>query len=444
MKNILYLFLLAFSLLIVNPGCKKDFPNLNAASSDEILKTREGMFSLSVAIKQYYSTSAFGPLLITTGCTSREIKGISTLANVIDIEKGGSDLPNDNSNVGNLFANNLRVMSMAESLIANAPTVLASDVSTQSGILAHAKLFKAMAIGALATGFEQCPINSDKNGKATYVPRLQALQSAIQLLDEASSGLAANAPSTEFNTRVQGADFKLVDCINAYKARFNLMAGNYANAKTAASLVPANSKSVFFYSSTSSNPAWNSLGGASPAFRARENFGLPVSIFEPGDTFRLAFYTIKPLFTSGTETLKTIKGFFDVQTVSIPMYLPDEMRLIKAECILRGSGLGALADAVTEINAVRTQSSGDIFGVNANLPAYSGATDAPSLLLEVYKQRCSELFLQGLRLEDSRRFNRVTPVPNTPPPLGERSRNYYAYPANEKTLNPNTPADPAI
>ncbi len=442
MKKIIYSFIFLLSLLIINTGCKKEFPNLNAASSDEILKTREGLFSLSIALKQYYSTSNLGPLLITTGCTSREIKGISTFANVIDIEAGGSSLPNDNNNIVNLFASSMRTIVSAENLINSAPGVLATDPATLSGVVAHAKLFKAMAIGAMATGFEQCPINTDKNAKAIFVPRITALQAAVVLLDEAAGTLSATAPSAEFNTRILGTDFKLIDCINAYRARFNLMAGNYAAAKTAAALVPLTSKSVFLYSSTSSNPAWNSLGVA-PPFRARENFGLPAQFFETGDT-RLPFYTTTPTFTSGGETLKTIAGFFNSQIGPLPVYLPDEMRLIKAECILRGTGLGTLAEAKVEIDAVRTQTTGDVFGVYANLPAYSGTVDVASLLNEVYKQRCAELFLQGVRLEDSRRFGRPTP-PATPTIANERTRNFYPYPANERTLNStNVPPDPAI
>ena len=383
MKKIIYSSILLLALAAMNTGCKKSFPNLNAASSDEILKTREGMFSLSIALKQYYSTSVEGPLVITTGCTSREIKGISTLANVLDIELGGSALPNDNNNLVNLFANSMRAMVSAENLIDAAPNVLSTDAATQTGIVAHAKLFKAMAIGAMATGFEKCPIKSDKDGKATFVSRVDALNRAVALLDEASTSIAATAPSAEFNTRILGADFKLLDVINAYKARFNLMAGNYAAAKAAAMLVPATSKSTFLYSAVSSNPTWSSLG-LSPAYRARENFGLPTAFFDAGDT-RLSFYTTAPTFVSGTETLKTIAGFSATQIGSYPVYLPDEMRLIKAECILRGTGLGTLADAKTEIDAVRTQTTGDVFGVYANLPAYSGVVDAPSLLNEVYK-----------------------------------------------------------
>jgi starch-binding outer membrane protein, SusD/RagB family len=82
----------------------------------------------------------------------------------------------------------------------------------------------------------------------------------------------------------------------------------------------------------------------------------------------------------------------------------------------------------------------------ANLPAYTGAITVNDLLLEVYRQRSAELFLSGLRLEDSRRFGRTAPPANVNPvPVTfERNRNFYPYPDQERLNNPNTPADPAI
>lgn len=443
MKKLIYktLFFFAASSLVIS-GCKKDFTNLNAASSAEVLTTREGMLRYSLALVQYYSTNNLGPLIITTACTSREIKGISTLANVIDLEAGGKNLPTDNNNLVNLFSSSMRTMAAAEDLINNAPTVLASDPATLSGVIANAKLFKAMAIGALATGFEKCPTQTDRNGKAIFVGRIAALQTAVVLLDEAAAAVATTAPSQEFTTKILGGtNFDLANVINAYRARYNLMAGNFAAAKSAAALVPPTSKSIFVYSSTSSNPGWNNLG-ISPAFRPRDYFGLPPAFYDMADA-RRNFYTTTPVFTSGPDILRTMAGFFTTQTSAIPVYLPDEMRLIKAESILRGTGLGTAADALIEINAVRTQSSGDPFGVNANLPPYAGPVDVANLLLEVYRQRSAELYLQGLRLEDNRRFGRPSPSDN-PTPTDERNRNFYPYPANERALNPNTPADPAI
>jgi hypothetical protein len=61
-------------------------------------------------------------------------------------------------------------------------------------------------------------------------------------------------------------------------------------------------------------------------------------------------------------------------------------------------------------------------------------------LLDIYQQRCIELYMSGLKLEDSRRFGR----PGPGQPGAERSRNFYPYPTVERDNNPNTPPDPPV
>jgi len=112
------------------------------------------------------------------------------------------------------------------------------------------------------------------------------------------------------------------------------------------------------------------------------------------------------------------------------------MSLIKAECYAR---LGNLPDAVIALDAVRTKAT-DGFGVTAKTTAYAGVQDKDAILLDIYRQRCIELYLSGMKLEDSRRFGR--PGPNDAG--AERSRNFYPYPQVERDNNQNTPPDPAI
>lgn len=436
------IYTIAIAGMIITGCTKLDFDNVNAPTAEEVKNTREGLISLAIGVKQYYSTSGLQTLLLTPGTTAREVKGITTFTNIIELEAGGTALPTFNGNVLGVWSSMLRTMGMAEDLIANAPTVVASDNATQTGLVAFGKLFKAMSIGGLATAFEQFPIQTDEAGNASFVTRAVALQEAVKLLDEAATAIGATPPSAEFNTRVLGADIVLADVINAYRARYNMMLGNYAAALTAADLVNLTTKSQFVYSTQSPNPVYQQVV-VSINFRPRANFGLPAGLEYPGDG-RLDFYLSTPDATVGGETLKTIKGFFDAIDRPIPFYLPDEIRLLKAEALIRSSG--SIPDAIVQINAVRTQGSGDPFGVYANLPVYAGAITNDALLLEIYRQRCAELFLQGLRLEDSRRFGRPAPPTNVNPvPVTfERNRNFYPYPDQERLINPNTPADPAI
>jgi hypothetical protein len=224
------------------------------------------------------------------------------------------------------------------------------------------------------------------------------------------------------------------------------MKGDYVAAIAAAKSVNLSVASSFIFNVLSPNPVFNAIQ-ISKDYSPRDSFGLPSSLTEVGDG-RIGFYLISSSSTfptgPGGDPIDGLRGFASANTSPIPVYLPDEMRLIVAESIVRSGG--ALSEAVTEINAVRTQSSGDPFLVHAGLPAYSGNVDAPSLLTEIYKQRCSELFLSGLKLEDSRRFGRVAPPSNVNPvPLNfERSRDFYPFPQQERQNNLSTPADSAI
>ena len=442
MKNYKIASLILLSVVIFMGGCKKEFRNPNNPTAPDILETREGLITLSIGMKQNYATSAIEGLYINSGVTSRELRGTSTLQNVLDLEAGAEVLPSNNGNIAQVWNRMFRVMGMADNIILNAPKVLPQDQQMLSGILAHAHIFKALTLGGLAVTFEKFPQQTNINGNAVFVTREVALQTALDLLNQAKLLITANAPSAEFNSRVIGADFSMINIINALTARYSLWLKKYADAYAAASSVSLTTKSQFIYTTQGQNPLFTGSVIAT-SYRPREFFGLNGILLDPTDA-RFAFYTSAPNATVGGQNVKTLAGFFNTSTTSIPVYLPDEMKLIKAEAVLFSItpiiGTTNPGSVITEINAVRQQTTGDIFGVNANLAAYSGTTDAASLAQEIYKQRCMELFCTGNRLEDSRRLGR----PASPSNLVERNRNFYPYPDQERQNNINTPVDPVF
>ena len=437
-RNITLLLAFGISILLVN--CKKEFKNPNNPTAGNILETREGLITLSIGMKQNYATSALEALYINSGVTSRELRGTSTLQNVLDLEAGAAILPTNNGNIAQVWNRMFRVMGMADNLINNAPIVLAQEPNMRSGIVAHAHIFKALALGGLAVTFQKFPQQTNLNGNAVFVTRETALQTALDLLDQAKIAITTNVPPSEFNTRIIGADFNMLNIINALTARYSLWLKKYDIAYNAANLVSLTTKSQFIYTTQGQNPLFTGSVIAT-SYRPREFFGLSGALLEPTDA-RFTFYTAAPNATVGGQNVKTLAGFFNSATTAIPVFLPDEMRLIKAEAVLLSTvpivGTTNPATVVSEINAVRQQASGDIFGVNANMPAYTGLTDVASLTEEIYKQRCMELFCTGNRLEDSRRLGRIA----TPTNLTERNRNFYPYPDQERQNNPNTPIDP--
>ncbi|HEX9615613.1 MAG TPA: RagB/SusD family nutrient uptake outer membrane protein [Bacteroidota bacterium] len=437
MKMQLYCLLLVCGLGIA--GCTFDIANPNSPSEDNVLTTRDGLFALTVGVQQYYAGTALETAILSSGMSSREVVANSTFLNLIELEQGGSSLPPGNGNVLAMWSRHYRVIDMADQLIANAPNV-DMDNGTRSGILATAYLFKAMALGNLAQSFEQMPLDVQADGKAPFRPRSEALSLAVTLCEQARDQLAATPVSAEFTSKMQPAGFNLTNTVQARLARYSLLAGVYTsnttllnNAVTAANAVTTQT-SVFPYDTRTQNPVYNQI--VVNNYAPRDSLGTP--LFETGDG-RLGFWTTSSAATSNPSGygIETVAGFFATSTTAIPAFLPGEMRLIRAEVYARTT---QTANAVAEIDSIRMKTAAqDPYGIGANLAAYSGPTTQADLLTEIYRQRCAELYLQGVRFEDSRRLNR----PGPPGSVIERNRDFYPYPQSERDNNPNTPADPA-
>jgi starch-binding outer membrane protein, SusD/RagB family len=424
-------------LILVSSSCTKlDQISPNSATDQQVLTTREGIIALSIGLRQFYSTVGLSNVLLLPAVTSREAKGVATFTNTLELEAGGTALPTANGSLLSYWSAMQREMSMCESIIDNAPKVTTIDAALLSGILAHAYLFKAAALSELGMAFEQVNLSTSATEPVNFLPRAQVFAESLRLLDLGVQAVAATAPSTDFTTLVSGTEFDLINSLYAYQARINLIAGNYQAAIDAADLVDLSKKSAYSYSALSRNPL-DSIYHIVKSYAPRANFGLPAGLYETGDQ-RLGFFLTAPGAVVNADSIVTLAGFGAAQTTSIPVYLTDEIKLIKAESILRLDG--SATDAVNLINEVRTQTTGDPFGVNAGLPAYSGAMTKDDLLLEVYRQRCAELYMSGLKWEDTRRFNR----PEPPADNSERNRIFYPYPDQERINNPNAPADPAI
>jgi hypothetical protein len=206
-----------------------------------------------------------------------------------------------------------------------------------------------------------------------------------------------------------------------------LLNNDAAIAKAAA--VDLTKRSTFFYNNVNPNPVFRSGVTSANVYGIRADFGLSGALLPDANDKRRIFHLVKNAANGS--------GFFLSDATSIPIYQPGEMLLILAEANARKS---LFPQAKIFLDQVLTkQPANDIYGVGADLPAYGGAIDQASLLQEIYKNRCTELYLSGMKLEDSRRFTRPGPGTGLP----ERTRNYYPYPQQERDGNTNTPADPA-
>ena len=427
-------------------ACDTEFENPNNPTENVVLQTKEGLFALATGIRQYYSVTALRQVIEAPGITTRELGVTNTFLNINELAKGGAELPGESGGITNPWVNLLRAKGMAESLIEGANSVELTG-GTKSGLLAYGNLVKAMCLGSLIQMFEQAPINNSADGAAQFSDRVTVLASCITLLEEARDVLSATPMSDEFKSNVLWSEINLQKTVNAFLSRYQLMAGNYDESITAANAVLNDSdptNSMWVYDANNQNPIWNRTVNSAD-LNPQTKFGLLGAYIPEAGDGRVNFYLGADAgfanADAGGQALSEMLGFFATSTSSIPIYLSGEMLLNKAEAYARQN---QLSDAVIQLNLVR-QKNNDPLGVNANLAAWTGnETSQIDILEEIYKNRSIEMFLTGMRHEDSRSFHPNFVVPTEANTTNERNRNFYPYPNIERENNPNTPADPAI
>ncbi len=430
MKKIQYIIQSAFLLGIVSlTSCKKEFVNPNAPTTDQVFSSSRGLVGANIGIQRTFSfggASVLYGVVTANAFTTNEVILMNS-GNIAEFQfsRGGANVDPTNAILGNIWTNSNKVIYDANTVIKAAESL--NDKGYASGLIAHASILKAMAIGSMSMFWEKVPSTTGTN--VTFLDRTIGFTNAIATIDNALSKISANPISASYvSDAVAGIDY--VNTLYALKARYLLFSGKYADALTAANLVDLTKKSTFNYDAVNTNPIFTVATATNNVYQPVDStLGLPAALAPTASDGRIAFYT-----SINTTVLPRfrINGFYNTTTTGIPLYLPNEITLIKAEANAR---TGNLTTALTELNKVLTKTAAaDPFRIGANLPA-STASTADAILTEIYKNRCIELFMSGLKLEDMRRFGRAN---------AERKRNFFPYPFRERDGNINTPADPSF
>lgn len=440
-KRIL-VFVMGIALLISPTACDKEYLSPSSPDEESVAGDANALTALAVGLQRRYSfgrQSNVYSTITASGFSAFELRIINagnTDENNLNI--GGGNVDGRNSVVGQLWTQSYLMIREADLILNNLASI--SDAGYRSGLQAYASIFKALAYGTLATFFEKAPTTIGED--QPFEDREQVLQKAIDLLVKLETDLAANPVSTTFLARVPGGldvtgGLDITNTTYALTARYHTMLGNSDEALAAAEKVDLTKRSFFKYDPTNPNPIADVAILTNNVYQPRNgDLGLPASLAPDPDDKRLPFYLAN--LTPDPATDFRGKGFFTANNSPIPVYLPGEIILIKAEAYARNN---QLPDAIVELNNVLTKTpEEDAWGVGADLPSYSGAVSQEAILTEIYRQRSIELFMSGLRLEDNRRFGR--PGPGAPD--AERSRTFYPYPFIERDNNPATPEDPAI
>ncbi len=426
---------ISLALLLLSNACTTEYVNPSSGNGEELLKDVNGLVSLANGLQYRYTIGRQSPgytVIVAAGLTGKELRVLNAgNTDELLLEQGVANVLGNNGVVSNLWSQLHVTKSDADQVLAGANNL--GDPALKSGLVGYASIFKALSLGTLAQFWQQSPIaNGDT---AQFRQRTDLLREAIRVLETANTAVTANPPSAAFTSRiVAGVD--IPNTINALIARYSLMLGDNDKALAAATKASLTVKSEFRFDDLTRNPIFDvALGNINVVQPANLNMGLPDALKPDAADKRVDFYflTRTPVAPAPLRG----KGFFTANSSPIPVYLPGEMLLIKAEAYARKDDL---ANAVIELNKVVTKTT-DAWGIGAALPAYDGTEKTKAeVLTEIYRNRCIELFMSGLKLEDNRRFARPEPPTNTT----ERSRNFYPYPFVERDNNPKTPADPAI
>lgn len=409
-------------LTLTATACDLDLQDPNIPTEQEVISSPTTLAQTAIGLQAEYSNNLAEPMYVTGMVTNELGANDATFDSFRVLDTGSDEATNDFGASSGPWFGQYRVVRVADVVIDNADNV-GFGPGTTSGLIALGKLYKAMALGNLVQIYESMPVDvGPAIRNAEFVDRATVLERILTLLDEADAQLTATPASAEFTADILADGFDLHNTIRAMQARYSLIAGDLAAADAAAASVDPSVFSEFRFAVTDANPLWNLAvnGGNSTSMRPKDQFRLDA---EAGDQ-RVAYWVTEADIAGFSGQLDDFNRYGQLSH-SIPAYLPDEMKLIRAEVAARQN---LLPIALGFVNEVRTQCTSALPEPVACLPALT-LLDVPTqdaMLAEILRQRRYELYLQHLRWSDLRRFGEVVKYEWMPVPIAECDRNTSA------------------
>lgn len=405
-------------------ACDLELTNPNNPTEEAVITDLDGLLAVAVGMQGQFAQS-IDDYMVTNSLVTDEW-GTQTRA-LISYQSllTGENFDAGYDVVAAPWSNSFAVIKSANTVLAGADQV-GMGPGLRAGTVAIAKVFKAMALGMMIQQYERIIITVSTEGSLPET-RAVALDTILTLLESARSDVAgvSDADLAGFSSRVAGTGFDLRNTIDAMLARYHLIAGRYSDAITASDRVSRTALSVLSYPAPTRNPIENlafqliyvaglrSFANQAEAGDRRPNYWLNTTVAGPNG--------------NPADTLLYFLRKYSTPQESFPLYLPDEMTLIKAEALARTNDL---VGAMVLVNQVRTQTSSAVDEPVAGLGPVVRLTQ-PDVLAEIARQRRYELYMQGMRWEDTRRFG--TAVTTTP------TLTWLPIPTRECDVNPANP-----
>ena len=425
----------AAALAAISLGaCSLDLQNPNSPTEAQVTTNVDGVIALATGLQARFATS-YGNFAYTAGLVTDEFASTSaSLISISDAEQGA--VPSGTGIADNVFNSAYRTVRTADDLLTGADALAAQiEPGTRSGLRALAYTLKAEALGEALQSYQKIPVQTLGVTAPTYVGRSQALPVVRALLDSAAATIAATAPSAFFNSSILTPGVNLSNLIQIFRARYARMAGDQATALAAANLVARSGTtalSVLTFPSPTVNP-FAAVTGGTQGIAVRRQWRQSML---PQDQ-RFSYFVIPSTTLSGRigALLDPFSRWASPQA-PLPVYLPDEALLIKAEALASQNNL---AGAQAALDSVRTDCAGGrgLDDPKACLPALTSQLTQADLLTEIYLQRRYELLGTGLRWEDVRRRNTIRGPTAAPTVPLDGQRCWLPYAVGDRNANPN-------
>jgi hypothetical protein len=325
--------------------------------------------------------------------------------------KGTATLDNNTFYLTNPYGARYRVVKNTNILIPalqNSPEPTITDDQRRAGI-AYAKTIQAyellMVFNLLYDSIRVEVADPDHLGP--FISKDESLNAIQELLNTANADLESNPATFPFHSSLYSNTAMGFSKFNrAIAARVAVYRNDWAQANTAltGSFLDLSGSltdgSYYLYSTAGGdqlNPQYFPLNNNGEARVVQKDF---VPEAEAGDT-RVTSKTSLRTDTAFQDGLASAYDLnrYPLNTSPIPIIRNEELILLYAEVQAQ---LTNPVNAVDAINTIRNA---------AGLPDYGGATDLPSLITEILKQRRYSLFGEGHRWIDLRRYDRLAELP---------------------------------
>ena len=425
----------AAALSVVTLGaCTLDIQNPNQPTQGEVTTSPDGVIALATGLQGRFAQS-YGNFAYMAGLVTDEFASTSAaLISISDAEQGA--VPTGTGIAENVFNSVYRTVRAADDLLAGSVALASQfDAGTRSGIRALAFALKAEALGEALQSYQKIPIKTYNVTAPTYVGRSEALAYVRALLDSAAAEIAATPPSAFFNASILTPGMSLPNVIQLFRARYARMANDDATALAAANAVARSGPaalSVLTFPSPTVNFYANVTGGTNGIAPRRQYR----TSMQAADQRWQYFVAPSTTLTGRVGALLDPWLRYANPQAPLPVYMPDEALLIKAEALTRQN---QLAQAQAVLDSVRTDCTGGrgIDDPKACLAPLGAQLTQQQLLDEIYLQRKYELFGTGLRWEDTRRLGAIIGPVAAPAVPTSGQRCWLPYAVGDRNANPN-------